>query len=228
MIFSSSTGQAVGILLPQWSYIPTNKLSPAGFLYPISKAMEDDRLLRFVLIVGKGKERVNLKGKDFFWNDVKSMSLPEYLVVDITGRIKDRIVTFTGIASDGKGALFAKDREIDGFSGMEDVFAYFGISESWNVLSGKIKPSCGIYRGSRIYVSEADVMLGILNEKASFPKGYDMSDLGRVEKLLERLGLFRFPENISVDEISKKLENFSEIEQVMEMISQDDRDTILR
>jgi len=60
----------------------------------------------------------------------------------------------------------------------------------------------------------------------AFPKGYDMKDLGRVEKLLEDAGLFEIPE-VSLGDIEKKLAKFSEIDKILEEFSQDDQ-TFLR
>jgi len=90
-MLNSATGQAVGILLPFWSYIPTDRISPKGLLYPVSQVMKEGRLFRFVMLVGEPEEEVSLAGKDFFWQDTDRMYRPKYCAVDITADFKGRI-----------------------------------------------------------------------------------------------------------------------------------------
>jgi len=95
---------------------------------------------------------------------------------------------------------------------MRDIFVHYGLGEVWNLITGDIRPSCCVYKYGRLFVPETEVCLGLLSEKAQFPKGYDMKDLGRVERLLEDAGVFKIPEEISLAEVEEKLSKFSDLE----------------
>lgn len=227
-MLNSSTGQAVGILLPFWSYLPTNRISPKGFLYPVSVVMKENRLLRFVVMIGPGEEKGRMAGKDFFWRDVNVMFRPKYFAADITGIFRDRIISFTGIYTPKSSGIFAKGERIRDFDELRDIFVYYGISETWNLITGDIKPSCCIYKYGMLFVPETEVCLGLVSENANFPRGYDMKDLGRVERLLEKTGVFKIPDEISLAEIETKLSKFSEIEKFLDEFSAKDEETLLR
>jgi hypothetical protein len=79
-----------------------------------------------------------------------------------------------------------------------------------------------------LFVPETEVCLGLVSENANFPRGYDMKDLGRVERLLEKTGVFKIPDEISLAEIETKLSKFSEIEKFLDEFSAKDEETLLR
>jgi hypothetical protein len=226
-MLNSSTGQAVGVLLPYWSYIPTDRISPKGLLYPVSQIMKEGNLLRFVMLVGGAKEEVSMAGKDFFWSDVNKMYLPEYCLIDITAKFRDRICTFTGLYA-GKDGLFVNGKKAGSFKDISSIFAHYGLSEVWNLITGDIRPSCGVYRYGRLFVPETEVCLGLISERANFPKGYDMKDLGRVERILEDAGVFEIPEEISLADVEEKLSKFAEVEKILDGFADRDEETLLR
>jgi len=225
-MINSATGQAVGILLPFWSYLPTDKVSPKGFLYPVSQVMKEGDVLRFVVLIGEAEDEAPLAGKDFFWQDVKRMFRPKFFCADITALFKGRICNFTGVYAQ-KSGLYFNGRPAGKFEDAGDIFAYYGLQEVWNLITGDIKPSCCVYKYRRLFVPETEVCLGLVSEKANFPKGYDMKDLARVEKLLEEAGAYKIPEEISLAEVEKKLSKFAEIEKFLDEFSSD-RETLLR
>lgn len=225
-MLNSSTGQAVGILLPFWSYLPTNRILFSGLLYPVSKVMKEGNLLRFVMIVGPAKEEVSMPGKDFFWRDINKMYKVKYALLDLTVPFKGRICNFTGLfVPSDPGGFFVNSRLAGKAEEMRDVFFHWNLGEVWSLIVGDIKPSCGVYRNQQLLFPEAETCLGVVAENA-FPKGYDMKDLGRVEKLLEDAGLFKIPE-VSLGDIEKKLAKFSEIDKVLEEFSENE-ETFLR
>lgn len=225
-MLNSSTGQAVGILLPFWSYLPTNRIPFSGLLYPVSKVMKEGNLLRFVMIVGPAKEEVSMPGKDFFWRDTNKMYKVKYALLDLTVPFKGRICNFTGLfVPSDPGGFFVNSRLAGKAEEMRDVFFHWNLGEVWSLIMGDIKPSCGVYRNRQLLLPEVETCLGVVAENA-FPKGYDMKDLGRVEKLLEDAGLFEIPE-VSLGDIEKKLAKFSEIDKILEEFSEDEQ-TFLR
>jgi len=226
-MLNSATGQAVGILLPFWSYIPTDRISPKGLLYPVSQVMKEGRLFRFVMLVGEPEEEVSLAGKDFFWQDTDRMYRPKYCAVDITADFKGRICTFTGLYARRDG-LYVNGKRAGSFEDTRDIFVHYGLGEVWNLITGDIRPSCCVYKYGRLFVPETEVCLGLLSEKVQFPKGYDMKDLGRVERLLEDAGVFKIPEEISLAEVEEKLSKFSDLEKILNEFSAQDEETLLR
>jgi len=102
------------------------------------------------------------------------------------------------------------------------------LGEVWNLITGDIRPSCCVYKYGRLFVPETEVCLGLLSEKVQFPKGYDMKDLGRVERLLEDAGVFKIPEEISLAEVEEKLSKFSDVEKILNEFSAQDEETLLR
>lgn len=224
-MLNSSTGQAVGILLPFWSYLPTNRISFSGLLYPVSKVMKEGDLLRFVMLVGQKEDEIPLSGKDFFWQDVDRMYKVDFCCVDLTAMFKGRICNFTGLFADS-GGFFVNGKRAGNVEEMRDIFFHWNLGEVWSLLTGDIKPSCGVYRNRRLILPETETCLGVVSEKP-FPKGYDMKDLARVERLLEDAGVFKIPEEISLGDIEKKLSRFSEIDKILEELSEDEQ-TFLR
>jgi len=225
-MLNSATGQAVGILLPFCSYIPTDRISPKGLLYPVSHVMKEGRLFRFVMLVGEPEEEVSLAGKDFFW-DTDRMYRPKYCAVDITADFKGRICTFTSLYARRDG-LYVNGKRAGSFEDTRDIFVHYGLGEVWNLITGDIRPSCCVYKYGRLFVPETEVCLGLLSEKVQFPKGYDMKDLGRVERLLEDAGVFKIPEEISLAEVEEKLSKFSDLEKILNEFSAQDEETLLR
>ncbi len=61
-MLNPSTGQAVDILFPFCSHLPTNRISFKGLLYPVSKVMKEVDLLKLVMLVGKEKDEIFLPG----------------------------------------------------------------------------------------------------------------------------------------------------------------------
>jgi len=55
-----------------------------------------------------------------------------------------------------------------------------------------------------------------------------MKDLGRVERLLEDAGVFKIPEEISLAEVEEKLSKFSDLEKILDGLSEHDDETLLR
>jgi len=225
-MLNSSTGQAVGILLPFWSYIPTDRISLKGLLYPVAKVMQEGDLLRFVMLIGQKEDEVPFLGKDFFWQDVSKMYRPNFSCIDLTVKYKGKICNFTGIFANSDG-LYVNGKRAGHVEEMRDIFFYWKLGEVWSLLTGDIKPSCGVYRNRRLFVPETEVCLGVLSEKADFPKGYDMKDLARVERLLENAGVFKIPDDISLGDIEQKLSKFSELDKMLGEFAEDDQ-TFLR
>ena len=211
-MLNSSTGQAVGILLPFWSYLPTNRISPKGFLYPVSRNEK-----RFGSCNDRQKKKQDaglLGGRNAMFRQI--------------------LVTYRNIRQDNfptgifaETAVFCKEKG-SRLRKVKDIFVYYGISETWNLITGDIKPSCCIYKYGMLFVPETEVCLGLVSENANFPRGYDMKDLGRVERLLEKTGVFKIPDEISLAEIETKLSKFSEIEKFLDEFSAKDEETLLR
>ena len=186
--------------------------------------MKENRLLRFVVMIGPGEEKGGWP-QGFLLAGRKRDVSSEILCADITGDIsgQDNFL-YRNLYSSG----ILQGRRIGDFDELRDIFVYYGISETWNLITGDIKPSCCIYKYGMLFVPETEVCLGLVSENANFPRGYDMKDLGRVERLLEKTGVFKIPDEISLAEIETKLSKFSEIEKFLDEFSAKDEETLLR
>ena len=96
-MINSATGQAVGILLPFWSYLPTGKVSPKGFLYPVWHGHEGRRRPK-VRRPDRRSQTSPPCGQGLLLQDaLKRLFRPKFFCAGVLPLFKGRICNFTGI-----------------------------------------------------------------------------------------------------------------------------------
>lgn len=207
-MIASRSGQSAGILLRNWTpLVPARfALSSSGLLFLMAKLANDPKnsLKRVFLASGEAIDSRERLAVSMDGSKVRDVYLPEWMVFDVLFANADgRVRTLSFVSSSTKEKNNISCRHSVFIGGVESktlswkdfplLAGKFGLEELWHRITGVVKPSWGSFAGEEgaLYVADCNSHAGVLSDDFGdcVPPGFDVLELGRIETMLQSMGV---------------------------------------